>query len=67
MRTLAAFGIRDLLLTNAAGAINRRYRPGDFMFVTDHINWMGVNPLRGAPSADMCAVRGLDARPTIRN
>src|SRR5579862_1225196 len=31
IRTLAAFGIRDLLLTNAAGGINPDYRQGDFM------------------------------------
>jgi purine-nucleoside phosphorylase len=49
VRTLAAYGISDLLLTNAAGGINRRFRPGDFMILTDHINLMGVNPLRGAP------------------
>lgn len=47
VRTLAAFGIRDLLLTNAAGGINKKFRPGDFMVLTDHINLMGVNPLRG--------------------
>src|SRR5271154_4945167 len=47
-RTLAAFGITDLLLTNAAGGINKNFRPGDFMVLTDHINCMGVNPLRGA-------------------
>ncbi len=47
IRTLAALGIRDLLLTNAAGGINRKFRPGDFMVLTDHINFMGVNPLRG--------------------
>ena len=47
MRVLAAFGIRDVLLTNAAGGINRRFRPGDFMVLTDHINLMGTNPLRG--------------------
>jgi inosine/guanosine/xanthosine phosphorylase family protein len=47
VRALAAFGIRDLLLTNAAGGINRAFRPGDFMVLTDHINFMGVNPLRG--------------------
>lgn len=46
-RVLAACGIRDLLLTNAAGGINRPFRAGDFMVVTDHINLMGVNPLRG--------------------
>jgi len=49
VRALAAYGIRDLLLTNAAGGLNRSFRPGDFMVLTDHINLMGVNPLRGAP------------------
>src|SRR6266542_1478798 len=46
-RALAAYGIRDLFLTNAAGGVNRRFRPGDFMVLTDHINLMGTNPLRG--------------------
>ena len=49
VRALAAYGIRDLLLTNAAGGVNRAFRPGDFMVLTDHINLMGVNPLRGGP------------------
>ena len=49
MRVLAAYGITDLLLTNAAGGINRKFRAGDFMVLTDHINFMGVNPLRGGP------------------
>ncbi|MFM1767894.1 MAG: hypothetical protein RJA22_423 [Verrucomicrobiota bacterium] len=47
VRVLAAFGIRDLLLTNAAGGIRRGFRAGDFMALADHINLMGVNPLRG--------------------
>ena len=47
VRALAAFGVRDLLLTNAAGGLNRAFRPGDFMVLTDHINLMGANPLRG--------------------
>src|ERR1039457_5880584 len=49
VRALAAYGIRDLLLTNAAGGVNRSFRPGDFMMLTDHINLMGANPLRGGP------------------
>jgi purine-nucleoside phosphorylase len=53
VRTLAAFGITDLLLTNAAGGINGKFRAGDFMVLTDHINLMGANPLRGP------AVEGL--------
>ena len=47
VRALAAFGITDLLLTNAAGGINKKIRAGDFMVLTDHINFMGINPLRG--------------------
>jgi purine-nucleoside phosphorylase len=53
VRTLAAFGVTDLLLTNAAGGINKKFRAGDFMVLTDHINFMGANPLRGA------AIKGL--------
>jgi purine-nucleoside phosphorylase len=53
VRTLAAYGITDVLLTNAAGGVNRNFRPGDFMMLTDHINLMGTNPLRGAEIAGM--------------
>jgi purine-nucleoside phosphorylase len=52
VRMLAAYGISDLLLTNAAGGLNRKFRAGDFMMLTDHINFMGANPLRGAPIGD---------------
>jgi purine-nucleoside phosphorylase len=48
VRALAAYGIRDLLLTNAAGGVNRSFHAGDFMMLTDHINLMGTNPLVGA-------------------
>jgi purine-nucleoside phosphorylase len=51
VRVLAQCGIRILLLTNAAGGINPRYRPGDFMAVTDHLNFMGTCPLRGPGTA----------------
>jgi len=47
VRVLAELGVRTLLLTNAAGAINRAYRAGDFMALEDHINFMGASPLRG--------------------
>jgi purine-nucleoside phosphorylase len=48
IRALAAAGVRAVVLTNAAGGIRRGLRPGDFMRLTDHINFMGQNPLRGA-------------------
>jgi inosine/guanosine/xanthosine phosphorylase family protein len=47
MRVLAAMDIKAVLLTNAAGGISSKFKRGDFMAVTDHINFMGVNPLRG--------------------
>jgi purine-nucleoside phosphorylase len=53
VRALAAYGIRDVLLTNAAGGINRSFKPGDFMVLTDHINLMGVNPLRGPAQVNL--------------
>jgi purine-nucleoside phosphorylase len=49
VRVLAELGVRALLLTNAAGAVNRSFRSGDFMALEDHINFMGANPLRGPP------------------
>jgi purine-nucleoside phosphorylase len=53
MRVLAACGVRDVLLTNAAGGLNRAFRAGDFMVLTDHINFMGANPLRGPALPDL--------------
>ena len=53
VRTLATFGITDLLLTNAAGGLNKKFRAGDFMVLTDHINLMGANPLRGPVAAGL--------------
>lgn len=40
-------GVRDVLLTNAAGGINVNLRPGDFLLLQDHINTVGLNPLQG--------------------
>jgi purine-nucleoside phosphorylase len=47
IRALAALRVRDVLLTNAAGGINPKFHPGDFMAITDHINMIPENPLRG--------------------
>jgi len=51
VRVLSALGIKQVLLTNAAGGIRPDIKPGDFMLVTDHINLMGVNPLRSKVSS----------------
>ena len=47
VRILAALGVKLLIVTNAAGGVNRRFRPGDLMLITDHINQMFANPLIG--------------------
>jgi purine-nucleoside phosphorylase len=54
VRVMRRLGIDTLILTNAAGAINPDYEPGDVMLLTDHINLIGMaglNPLRG-PNLD---------------
>jgi purine-nucleoside phosphorylase len=58
-RILGRLGIRRLVVTNAAGGINESYAAGDLMLISDHINFMGVNPLRG-PNLDMLGVRFPD-------
>ncbi len=46
-RVLGVLGIRQLIVTNAAGGINTGFQPGDLMLINDHINLMGTNPLIG--------------------
>jgi purine-nucleoside phosphorylase len=50
VRVLGRLGIEDLILTNAAGAINPDYEPGELMILRDHINLLG-NPLLGPNEA----------------
>ncbi|MFC3705063.1 purine-nucleoside phosphorylase [Devosia honganensis] len=47
LETLAELGAETLLLTNAAGSVDERFRPGDLMLIADHINYAGMNPLIG--------------------
>lgn len=47
IHTLHILGCKTLIVSNAAGGINAAFVPGDIMMITDHINMMGVNPLRG--------------------
>ena len=47
IRVLGLLGIKSLVLTNAAGGINVAFDQGSLMIISDHLNLMGVNPLRG--------------------
>ena len=47
IRVMGQLGVHRLILTNAAGGVNTGFEAGDLMLITDHINYMGVNPLRG--------------------
>lgn len=47
VRLFKLLGVKATILTNAAGAVNESYRPGDIMIVKDHIKLTGDSPLRG--------------------
>jgi purine-nucleoside phosphorylase len=47
IRTFGLLGIKTLILTNAAGGINVQLQQGALMVISDHLNLMGANPLRG--------------------
>jgi len=47
IRVMKMLGVENVIITNAAGGVNRKFTPGDLMIITDHINFSGVNPLRG--------------------
>ncbi|MCX8063486.1 MAG: purine-nucleoside phosphorylase, partial [Anaerolineales bacterium] len=51
VRVMQRLGIETLIVTNAAGAVNPEFEPGDLMLITDHLNLIGMaglSPLRGA-------------------
>ena len=47
-RVVHALGAKTLIVSNAAGGVNRLWQPGDLMLIRDHINMMFRNPLIGA-------------------
>ena len=59
IRVLARMGVKTLVMTNAAGSVNVNYKPGELMIISDHINFMGVNPLIG-PNEDALGPRFFD-------
>lgn len=52
-RAICGLGIQTIVLTNAAGGIHTRFRPGDIMLIEDHLNLMGDNPLKGPNLAQL--------------
>ncbi len=62
IRVLRLLGVETIILTNAAGGLNKRFRSGDLMLIVDHINLVGmagINPLRG-PNDPAFGPRFLD-------
>ena len=47
IRVFKLLGVKSTILTNAAGAVNTSYHPGDVMIISDHIKLSGDSPLRG--------------------
>ena len=47
VRVLAAMGVKQLVLTNAAGGVNLSFKPGDIMIINDQIMLPGCSPMRG--------------------
>jgi purine-nucleoside phosphorylase len=62
VRVMQRLGVETLIVTNAAGAVNPGFEPGDLMLITDHLNLIGMagsNPLRG-PNFDELGPRFPD-------
>lgn len=63
IRLMRSLGIEVLILTNASGGLNPEFRTGDLVMLTDHLNFMGTNPLIG-PNDDRFGPRFPDITDT---
>jgi len=59
IQVMQALGIKQLLVTNAAGGVNTSFNVGDLMLITDHIKLIADNPLRG-PNSEQLGERFFD-------
>ena len=59
IRVFKLLGAKAVILTNAAGAVNAEYQPGDVMIVSDHIKLNGASPMRG-PNVEEFGPRFFD-------
>jgi purine-nucleoside phosphorylase len=74
VRTFGASGVKNLILTNAAGSVNMDFPQGSLMLIRDHINLTGINPLRGQNDErfgvrfpDMTEIYALDYQEIVMN
>ena len=67
VRLLGKAGVKNLLLTNAAGSANPEFVPGHWMMLQDHLNLTGTTPLLGGPNfVDMTSVYSAPLREVFR-
>ena len=73
IKVMKKLGVKTIIVTNAAGGVNADFKPSDLMIITDHINFMGVNPLIGLNDdtmgerfPDMSNVYSLKLRETAK-
>ncbi|MBQ0141128.1 MAG: purine-nucleoside phosphorylase [Kurthia sp.] len=59
VRVMKALGIKDMIVTNACGAVNTTFKAGELMIISDHLNLVGTNPLIG-PNNDELGTRFPD-------
>ena len=59
VRVMKALGVKTLVMSNASGGLNPDFRLGDLVVIHDHINFMGLSPLRG-PNDDSLGPRFPD-------
>ncbi len=74
VRTFGVLGVKNLILTNAAGSVNMDFPQGSLMLIRDHINLTGINPLRGLNDErfgvrfpDMTEIYALDYQEIVIN
>ena len=73
VRALGLLGVETLILTNAAGSVNTDFKQGSLMLIRDHLNLIGINPLRGknetrfgARFPDMTEVYSLEGQEIVK-
>lgn len=73
VRAFGVLGVKNLILTNAAGSVNTDFNQGSLMLIRDHLNLIGVNPLRGknemrfgARFPDMTEVYSLEYQDIVK-